>query len=149
MSEEPLSCGSLWAATAQVTRCAPLRGDLRSDVCVIGAGISGLTTAYLLARQGVKTVAILRFPQAGAVVYRWSGEVMEPLDGLAYLGRNPGSERVYVITGDSGNAIAHGTIGGMLVTDLVMGRPNRWSAIYDPSHKAFREALHFLEQHRT
>lgn len=34
-----------------------------------------------------------RFPQAGEVAYRWSGEVMEPADGLAYLGHNPGAAR--------------------------------------------------------
>ena len=85
-----------------------------------------------------------RFPQAGPVLYRWSGEVLEPLDGLAYMGRNPGSHRTYVITGDSGNGISHATIGGMLVHDLIAGSPNRWSAIYDPSRKAFEEGPHFL-----
>jgi glycine/D-amino acid oxidase-like deaminating enzyme len=32
--------------------------DLRSDVCVVGAGIAGLTTAYLLCRAG-RSVVIL------------------------------------------------------------------------------------------
>jgi glycine/D-amino acid oxidase-like deaminating enzyme len=85
------------------------------------------------------------FPEAGPVLYRWSGEVLEPLDGLAYLGRNPGSHRTYVITGDSGNGISHATLGGMLVHDLILGRANSWSAIYDPSRKAFKEGLHFLK----
>jgi glycine/D-amino acid oxidase-like deaminating enzyme/nitrite reductase/ring-hydroxylating ferredoxin subunit len=85
------------------------------------------------------------FPQAGPVLYRWSGEVLEPLDGLAYIGLNPGSHRTFVITGDSGNGMSHGTIGGMLVRDLIAGRSNRWSAIYDPSRKAFKEGLHFLK----
>jgi glycine/D-amino acid oxidase-like deaminating enzyme/nitrite reductase/ring-hydroxylating ferredoxin subunit len=87
-----------------------------------------------------------RFPQAGELAYRWSGEVMEPLDGIAYLGRNPGSENVYVITGDSGNGMTHATIGGMLVSDLIMGRQNRWLSIYDPARKPFKEALHFLRE---
>ena len=76
-----------------------------------------------------------RFAEAGPLVYRWSGEVLEPLDGLAYLGRNPGSRNVYVITGDSGNGISHATIGAMLVSDLVVGRQNPWLALYDPSRK--------------
>jgi glycine/D-amino acid oxidase-like deaminating enzyme/nitrite reductase/ring-hydroxylating ferredoxin subunit len=85
------------------------------------------------------------FPDAGPVLYRWSGEVLEPLDGLAYIGRNPGSHRTFVITGDSGNGISHATLGGMLVHDLIAGRTNRWAAIYDPSRKAFKEGLHFLK----
>src|SRR3989442_5954510 len=36
----------------------PLSGDIRADVCVVGAGITGITTAYLLARQG-KLVIVL------------------------------------------------------------------------------------------
>ena len=30
---------------------------------------------------------------------RWSGQIIEPHDGLAYLGKNPGDENVYIITG--------------------------------------------------
>ena len=40
-----------------------------------------------------------RFPQAGEIVYRWSGQVMEPVDYLAFIGKNPGDENVYIITG--------------------------------------------------
>jgi glycine/D-amino acid oxidase-like deaminating enzyme/nitrite reductase/ring-hydroxylating ferredoxin subunit len=87
-----------------------------------------------------------RFPQAGPLAYRWSGEVMEPLDGLPYLGRNPGSRNVYVITGDSGNGMTNATIGSMLVSDLILGRQNPWLSLYDPSRKPFREALEFMRQ---
>jgi glycine/D-amino acid oxidase-like deaminating enzyme/nitrite reductase/ring-hydroxylating ferredoxin subunit len=87
-----------------------------------------------------------RFPQAGPVAYRWSGEVMEPLDGIAYLGRNPGSRNVYVITGDSGDGISHATIGAMLVSDLILGRQNRWLPVYDPGRKPLRKALHFVRE---
>ena len=77
-----------------------------------------------------------RFPMAQETLYRWSGEVMEPSDGLAYLGRNPmDDDNVYVITGDSGNGMTHCTIGAMVVTDLIMGRQNPWAALYDPARK--------------
>jgi glycine/D-amino acid oxidase-like deaminating enzyme/nitrite reductase/ring-hydroxylating ferredoxin subunit len=76
------------------------------------------------------------FPMAQSVEYRWSGEVMEPSDGPAYLGRNPMDDKnVYIITGDSGNGMTHTTIGAMLVTDLIMGRDNPWASIYDPARK--------------
>lgn len=77
-----------------------------------------------------------RFPMARELAWRWSGEIMEPNDGLAFLGRNPmDDDNVYLITGDSGNGMTHGTIGAMLVTDLIMERPNPWSALYDPARK--------------
>jgi glycine/D-amino acid oxidase-like deaminating enzyme/nitrite reductase/ring-hydroxylating ferredoxin subunit len=76
------------------------------------------------------------FPMAQTVEYRWSGEVMEPSDGPAYLGRNPMDDRnVYIITGDPGNGMTHSTIGAMLISDLIMGRDNPWESFYAPSRK--------------
>ena len=75
-----------------------------------------------------------RFPQMHEVKYRWSGQVMEPVDGLAYIGRNPGDEEnVYIATGDSGQGMTHGTIAGMLLTDLIQGRKNKWEDLYSPT----------------
>lgn len=66
----------------------------------------------------------------------WSGMVMEPADYLAFSGRDPsGRENVYVHTGDSGHGMTHGTLGAMLISDLVLGRPNEWETLYDPSRK--------------
>ena len=49
---------SVWMDTAEVPRHRSLSKDVEADVCVIGAGIAGLTTAYLLAREG-KSVVVL------------------------------------------------------------------------------------------
>ena len=43
---------SLWRETAELPAYQPLAGDTEADVCVVGAGIAGLSTAYLLARAG-------------------------------------------------------------------------------------------------
>jgi glycine/D-amino acid oxidase-like deaminating enzyme/nitrite reductase/ring-hydroxylating ferredoxin subunit len=77
-----------------------------------------------------------RFPQSSGVAFHWSGQVLEPVDGLGYIGRNPGDEEnVYIATGDSGMGMTHGAIAGMLLTDLICGRTNPWSGLYDPSRK--------------
>jgi len=73
-----------------------------------------------------------RFP-VQQIKYRWSGQVLEPMDGLAFIGRNPSAKSLYTITGDSGNGMTHGTIAGILVTDLIRGRENEWEKIYSPS----------------
>ena len=44
-------------------------------------------------------------------------------------------DNVYIVTGDSGMGLTHGTIAGMLLTDLIFDRENPWSAIYDPTRK--------------
>lgn len=75
-----------------------------------------------------------RFPQAGEVEFHWSGQVMEPVDGLAFIGRNPlDDENVFIATGDSGQGMTHGTIAGMLLTDLIQDRKNSWEDLYNPS----------------
>jgi glycine/D-amino acid oxidase-like deaminating enzyme/nitrite reductase/ring-hydroxylating ferredoxin subunit len=74
-----------------------------------------------------------RFPMVQSVDHAWSGQVLEPADGPAFIGPNPdGSDNVYIITGDSGHGMTHGTIGGMLTTDLILGRENPWAELYDP-----------------
>jgi len=45
---------------------------------------------------------------------------METIDGLAFIGRNPmDKDNVYIVTGDSGMGLTHGTIAGMLLPDLI------------------------------
>ena len=68
------------------------------------------------------------------VVYTWSGQVMEPLDGLVIIGPNPGKDKnVYIATGDSGNGITHGTIAGIILHDLILGKSNPWAELYNPN----------------
>ncbi len=88
-----------------------------------------------------------RFPGIGPVVHRWSGEVMEPVDGLAFIGASPGRARnLFVATGDSGMGMTHGAMAGMLLRDLVLRRPNPWAALYDPSRKPLRAALEYARE---
>jgi glycine/D-amino acid oxidase-like deaminating enzyme/nitrite reductase/ring-hydroxylating ferredoxin subunit len=80
-----------------------------------------------------------RIPGIGTFTHGWSGQIIEPADGLAFLGADAGGEdNVYIVTGDSGNGVTHGTIGGLLIADLVAGRDNPWTGLYDPSRKLVR-----------
>lgn len=87
-----------------------------------------------------------RFPMAGDVSARWSGQVMEPADSMGFIGRNPGQERVYIATGDSGHGMTHGAIAGVLIRDLVLGRENPWAGLYDPARKPLRSAAEFVKE---
>jgi glycine/D-amino acid oxidase-like deaminating enzyme/nitrite reductase/ring-hydroxylating ferredoxin subunit len=71
-----------------------------------------------------------RFPVT-ELTHRWSGQVIEPADGLAYIGRNSGSRHVWVATGFSGTGMTFGTLSGMILTDLILGRQNPYAALYD------------------
>lgn len=97
-----------------------------------------------------------RFPDAGRILYRWSGHVMEPVDRLAYIGKNPmDKDNVFVVTGHSGNGMTYSTIAGMLLTDLILGRENPWTEVYHPSRISlstagtyFRENANTLAQYK-
>ena len=87
-----------------------------------------------------------RFPMVEDVPLRWSGQVMEPVDGLAFIGRNPGEHNVYIATGDSGNGMTHGTIAGLLLSDLIAGRDNEWATLYDPARKSLRAGFEYARE---
>jgi glycine/D-amino acid oxidase-like deaminating enzyme/nitrite reductase/ring-hydroxylating ferredoxin subunit len=113
-----------------------LQSDEKHDVLIVG----GEDHKTGQANDGNERYAKLeqwtreRFPQMLEVQFRWSGQVMEPADGLAFIGRNPlDDDNVYIATGDSGQGMTHGTIAGMLLTDLIQGRKNRWEDLYSPS----------------
>jgi glycine/D-amino acid oxidase-like deaminating enzyme/nitrite reductase/ring-hydroxylating ferredoxin subunit len=87
-----------------------------------------------------------RFPVIGEPAFAWSGQVMEPVDGLAFIGRNPGQSNIYVVTGDSGNGMTHGAIAGMLIRALVIDGHSEWASLYDPSRKSLAAVLEYARE---
>ncbi len=95
----------------------------------------------------LETWARERFPMMEPVEFTWAGQVMETVDGLAFIGRNPlDKDNVFVVTGDSGMGMTHGTIAGILLTDLIQGRESPWAPLYDPSRKTLRATGEFLKE---
>ncbi|OCF60265.1 hypothetical protein L486_02945 [Kwoniella mangroviensis CBS 10435] len=76
-----------------------------------------------------------RWTAAGEVEYKWSGQVLDSSDGIAYIGRNPGTNDVYVHTGDNGDGLTYAAIGGLLITDLILGKENSWAHKFSPSRQ--------------
>jgi glycine/D-amino acid oxidase-like deaminating enzyme len=56
---------SIWAKTAPIAAMPELSGELQADVCIIGGGIAGLSTAYLLSLEG-RRVVLLEARQLGS-----------------------------------------------------------------------------------
>lgn len=76
-----------------------------------------------------------RFPVADKIDFGWSGRILEPRDKVAYIGLYPGNKKIYIITGEAGSGMTYGTMGGMLVTDLITEKENPLAALYEPSRE--------------
>jgi len=87
-----------------------------------------------------------RVQVTGPVRHHWSGEVFETPDGLALIGAAPWGRNVFVITGDSGMGMTHGTLGGRLVANLIGGRTDELAEVYNPSRWMTRGLLTFLQE---
>jgi glycine/D-amino acid oxidase-like deaminating enzyme/nitrite reductase/ring-hydroxylating ferredoxin subunit len=78
------------------------------------------------------------------IVFFWSGQILEPIDYLAYIGRNPKSSNAYMVSGDSGNGLTHGTIAAILITDLISDKRNKYTKLYNPNRLPFRAIKNLL-----
>src|SRR6185369_9664725 len=56
---------SYWSATSSLPEFESISRDLKVDVVVIGAGLTGITTAYLLKKEGAKVALLERGRCAG------------------------------------------------------------------------------------
>lgn len=88
-----------------------------------------------------------KVPCVQEVLSQWSGQVMESMDGIGFLGHNPADRNnVYVITGDSGNGLTHATLGAMIITDQIIGRENVWQDLYNPSRISWWALPTYLQE---
>lgn len=123
-------------------------GDGGTDTLIVGGEDhkSGQAHDGVRRFERLEVWAIARFPEIQRFTGRWSGQVMESADYLGYLGQNPGDQNVFVITGDSGMGMTHGTIGGMICSDLILGRKNPWATLFDPARVTPRAAGRFARE---
>jgi glycine/D-amino acid oxidase-like deaminating enzyme/nitrite reductase/ring-hydroxylating ferredoxin subunit len=122
--------------------------DSESDLLIVGGEDhkTGQADDWEQRFKNLESWTREKFPDAAEVLYRWSGQIMEPVDSLAFIGRNPGDENIYICTGDSGNGMTHGTIAGILISDLIRGISNPWAGVYDPSRQNLRTTPDWLRE---
>ncbi len=97
--------------------------------------------------------ALLEFARrrfkVASVQYRWSDQVVEPVDGLPFIGRGLASRHVYLATGYSGTGLTLGTLAAMLNTDLILGRENPYQDLYNPNRfKPVASIVDFVKENK-
>src|SRR5215212_5458432 len=75
---------SVWMSDGGIPKQPRLPRDLSVDVCIVGAGIAGLTTAYLLAAEGRSVAVLDDGPSAGGETCRTTAHLVTALDDRYY-----------------------------------------------------------------
>lgn len=75
-----------------------------------------------------------------AVEHRWSAQDYVTVDNVPYIGRCPRTEHVYVGSGYKKWGMTGGTVGGMVIADLISGRDNPWIEVFDATRGGTAEA---------
>ncbi len=78
-----------------------------------------------------------RYPSFTRADYRWSGQVLEPMDFMPFSGLTPGTKNIYIHTGDSGQGITNGVAGSLTIMPLIIGETSRYASLLDPGRKSF------------
>jgi glycine/D-amino acid oxidase-like deaminating enzyme len=75
---------SFWEATSTTQPLNPLRENTTADVCIVGAGIAGLSIAYSLTRSGQKVVVIDDGGIGRGMTARTTAHIVNALDDRYY-----------------------------------------------------------------
>jgi glycine/D-amino acid oxidase-like deaminating enzyme/nitrite reductase/ring-hydroxylating ferredoxin subunit len=90
-----------------------------------------------------------RLPHMGEVTHRWSGQCLEPADGVSFIGQSPDNEHVFIVSGDSGQGITNGAVAGMMIADVLTVGGSPWSDLYDPTRKVGSSIGAFISENIT
>lgn len=152
--ENTLKEGLYWDTGDPYHYIRVVKGDFKhnnisSDMLIIGGEdhrVGAPPISYMHCFQKLESWAKTHFPQMLSIELRWSGQIIEPVDALAFIGHNPlDNENVYVITGHSGNGLTYGTIAGMLVSDMILKKENPWTTLYNPTRKSLKTSGRYLK----
>src|SRR5688572_29485856 len=80
MSEHSGASTSLWMETTTLPQFPKLEQNTAAEVCIVGAGIAGLTTAYLLNKAGVSVVVLDDGPIVSGETERTTAHLCNALD---------------------------------------------------------------------
>lgn len=135
----------LFYDTADPYHYIRLYGD---DIVIIGGEDhkTGQNTSTQKSFKQLEKWARKHVPSLKEVVARWSGQIMEPVDSLGFLGKDPLENHLFLITGDSGNGLTHTTIGAMIIVDKILEKKSPFSHLYDPKRKTIKTLPSFVEE---
>lgn len=83
------------------------------------------------------------------VVRRWSAELFEPVDGLPMIGKAPGKENIWTVTGLSGVGLTLGTASAVMIADGIEGKPHPLVEPLSPNRTGLKSPANWLREQAT
>jgi glycine/D-amino acid oxidase-like deaminating enzyme/nitrite reductase/ring-hydroxylating ferredoxin subunit len=126
-------------------------GEGATDTLIVGGADhkSGEANDAGLRFEALEAWARNLIPALKEETHRWSGQVLDTIDYAAFIGRNPGSQNIYVHTGDSGQGMTHGVVGSLINAALILGDRPKWQEVYEPTRKTPAGIGNFLRENVT
>jgi glycine/D-amino acid oxidase-like deaminating enzyme/nitrite reductase/ring-hydroxylating ferredoxin subunit len=87
---------------------------------------------------------LLGLVPAAEVSHHWSGQVIETVDGLPYIGGNTDGQ--FLATGFSGNGMTFGVVAAIMARDHITGQKNGWEDTFSPSRKEIGAAMNYVRE---
>lgn len=105
MATEHYYSQALWSATIEAKIYPPLTNDIEVDVAIIGGGITGISTAYKLIREGRK-VAVLEAKRVGmGTTGSSTGNLYAPMGLLHKIASKHNEETMKSVSGSRAAAV--------------------------------------------
>ena len=81
-----------------------------------------------------------------AIDHHWSGQVIESVDGLPFIGET--AERQFVATGFGGNGMTFGTLAAIMARDRVLSLRNPWENLFSVERKEFSSLWNYIKENK-
>jgi glycine/D-amino acid oxidase-like deaminating enzyme/nitrite reductase/ring-hydroxylating ferredoxin subunit len=75
----------------------------------------------------------------GGQKYWWAAQSYRSGDGLPFMGEQ--KDNIYTLTGFSTDGLTYGTLGAILISDLILGKDNPWSERYQVKRKTLLKSV--------
>ena len=78
------------------------------------------------------------------VAFQWSAQHYQSADSAPYIGLNGSAQHTYIASGFWADGLTYGTLAGIIVGDLILGKNNPLSATYQPDRKKMMTSMPFV-----
>ncbi|MFN2356026.1 MAG: NAD(P)/FAD-dependent oxidoreductase, partial [Desulfopila sp.] len=95
---------SIWMTTVEEPESTPLSENMHADVCIVGAGIAGMTTAYLLTRAGKAVIVLEDKHIGGGMTERTTAHLCNAIDDRYFEIEHLHGEKGAVLAAESHTA---------------------------------------------